>query len=151
MNCELALEQMLEADPEELAVRGESDLASHLAGCERCRAVASEMLAGQEVLAKNLRTWEAEGAVDTVLQGVRVQVRADRRRARTRVALLPLAAAAVFTLVVTSDMWRSVPPAPSPPTSAIAVERRPSFAIPPVTNAVLLKTDNPKITVVWFY
>ena len=149
MNCELALEQMLEADPEELAARGDSDLASHIAGCKRCRAVASEILATQEMLAESLRTWEAEGAVDTVLQGVRVQVRTDRRRARMRVALLPLAAAAVFTLVVTSDMWRSVPPVPSPPTSA--VERRPSFAIPPATNAVLLKTDNPKITVVWFY
>ena len=152
MNCELALDRMLEADPEELALESHTELGVHIGGCERCRAVADEILAGQQTLGDAVRGLEAKGKVDAVVHSVRAAVSTRRRRKVVSVALLPLAAAAVFVLLVIRDGGRT--PTPPLPTQWIAqadVPSRPVITLPPATNAMVLQTENPKISVVWFY
>ena len=148
MNCELALDRMLEADPEELAAESNTELGMHITGCDRCRAVAEEILAGQQMLGDAVHALEAEGKVDAVVHGVRATARARRRRRVVSAALLPLAAAAALVLLVTGDSGRMHR------TATIVqadLPSRPTVTLPSATNAMVLKTDNPKITVVWFY
>ncbi len=152
VNCEMALEQMLESDVEDLTGESGTDLAAHIVTCERCQAVASELVDGQRRLADGLRAMEAGRPVDAVLDEVRAQATRRRRRARAFGVLVPFAAAAALALLITSDRSGTVPP-PSDavvPESATPVPRT-LVRLPPATNAMLLKTDNPKITVVWFY
>lgn len=152
MNCEMALDQMLESDVEDLTGESGTELAAHIAACERCQAVASEIVEGQRRLADSLRAMDAGRNVDAVLDEVRVQATRRRRRARAFGVLVPFAAAAALALLVTSDRSGTVPPDPVVPESATAVPPpRTLVRLPPATNAILLKTDNPKITVVWFY
>ena len=81
MNCELALERMLDADPEELEGRGDSELVGHIQGCGRCQAVAAELLAGHEMLAGRIPSVDVDRGVDAVLPAVR---RAASQRVRRR-------------------------------------------------------------------
>lgn len=147
MNCKLAFERMLEADPQELNPESATELGSHIAGCERCRAVADEILAGQRLLGDAVNAFGAEGQVDTALRGVRAAARARRRWRMASVALLPLAAAAVLVLFVTVDGGRTL----QAPIRQADVPSRPTVTLPPATNAMVLQTENPKISVVWFY
>lgn len=150
VNCEMALDQMLESDVEDLTGESGTELAAHIVACERCQAVASEIVEGQRRLADSLRAMEAVRTVDVVLDEVRSQATRRRRRARAFGVLVPLAAAAALALLVTSDRSGTVPSDAVIPEIAIAVP--PTLVrLPPATNAILLKTDNPKITVVWFY
>jgi anti-sigma factor RsiW len=148
VKCEIAFERMLEADPEELSPESATELGAHIAGCERCRAVAQEILAGQRLLGDAVKEFEAEGQVDTALHGVRAAARARRRWRMASVALLPLAAAAVLVLLVTGDRGRNTP---TPTASRADLPSRPTVTLPPTTNAMVLQTENPKISVVWFY
>ncbi len=148
MNCELAFDRMLEADPQDLAPESQTELGVHIAGCERCRTVAEEILAGEQVLGNAVRGLEAEDKVNTVVQGVRAAGRTRRRRRVASVALLPLAAAAAYVMLVTGDGGRG--PQTLPMVQA-DLASGPTVTLPPATNAMLLQTDNPKITVVWFY
>ena len=150
MNCELALDRMLEADREELALESHTELGVHIGGCERCRAVADEILAGQQTLGDAVRGLEAKGKVDAVVHSVRAAVSTRRRRKVVSVALLPLAAAAVFVLLVIRDGGRP-PPLPPQSIAQADVPSRPVITLPPATNAIVLQTGNPKISVVWFY
>ena len=66
MNCRAMLEMILEADPTELAGRGDSLLARHLRACGRCRAVAQQILADTRRLelaigASVASSWPATG------------------------------------------------------------------------------------------
>ena len=151
MNCEMALEQMLASDVEDLTGESGTDLAAHVVVCERCQAVASEIVEGQRRLADGLRAMEAGRTVDAVLDEVRAQATRRRRRARVFGVLVPFAAAAALALLITSDRSGRVPSDAVVPESATAVPPRTLVRLPPATNAMLLKTDNPKITVVWFY
>ena len=150
MNCDLAFEHMLEADPVELAGQDDSELAAHVAQCSRCAAVAAEILAGQEALAQGIRQLQAEGSVEDLLPGVRRAAATPRRRWLTRVAL-PLAAAAALALLIVGDR-STVPPPESTLQIADALPRpEQSVRLAPNTNAIVFKTSNPKITVLWFY
>lgn len=151
MNCDLALERMLEANPEELAGRGDSELAVHVAECARCGAVAAELLAGQEALAVGLRSLEGERDVEAVLGKVRRAARRRRRRRLVSRVAVPLAAAAALTLLVVGDRGRRVEPKASLPVVARASRPEQAVRLAPNTNAVVFETSNPKITVVWFY
>jgi anti-sigma factor RsiW len=150
VNCELAFERMLEADPEELAGQGDSELAAHVKQCSRCGAVAAEILAGQELLASGLRQLRVDGTVEELLPEVRRVAATPRRRLLTRVAL-PLAAAAALALLVVGDRSEILPSAESATPIAQAPRPEQSVRLAPNTNAVVFKTSNPKITVVWFY
>jgi anti-sigma factor RsiW len=150
VNCELAFERMLEAGPEELGGRLDSELAAHITQCNRCGAVAAEILAGQEALAQGIRRIQSEGKVEELLAGVRRAAATARRRLVTRVAL-PLAAAAALAMLIIGDR-STVPPSESAVQIAQTTPRpEQSVRLEPNTNAILFKTSNPKITVVWFY
>ena len=151
MNCELALERMLDADPEELEGRGDSELVAHIQRCGRCQAVAAELLAGHEMLAAQIHSVDVDRGVEAVLPAVRrVATLRVRRRRLIRFAL-PAAAAAVLALLVTRDPVPSIPLVDSPAQLAGQSPMRPAVRLAPNTNALVLETNNPKITVVWFY
>ena len=150
MTCDVALERMLEADSEELVPGGESELANHISGCARCRSVAAELTAGMELLAVQLERAPVAGAVESTLLAVWSRRRFERRR-RMRTSFLPLAAAAVLTVLVVADRVRGPRVDPS---EALAVARPTTpqtVRFSPSTNGMLLKTNNPKITILWFY
>ncbi len=151
MNCELALERMLDADPEELEGRGESELVGHIQGCGRCQAVAAELLAGHEMLDAQIHSADADRRVERVLPAVR---RAAIQRVHSRRLIrfaLPAAAAAVLALLVTRDPVPALPLVDPPAQLAGQPTVQPTVRLAPNTNALVLETDNPKITVVWFY
>lgn len=152
MNCELAFERMLEADPEELGGRGDSELAAHIAQCSRCRAVATEILAGQDSLAAGIRHVETMGDVDAMLPAIRrAAARRMKRRMLARFAV-PLAVAAALALLVVGDREPAaldIDPSVQLGRSRLRAEQ--TVRLSPNTNAIVFKTSNPKITVVWFY
>ncbi len=151
MNCELALERMLDADPDELEGRGDSELVAHIQGCGRCQAVAAELLAGHEMLAARIPSVDVDRGVEAVLPAVRrAATQRLRRRRMTRFAI-PAAAAAVLALLATRDRVPSMPLVDPPAQLAGQPPGHPTVRLPPNTNAVVLETNNPKITVVWFY
>ncbi len=151
MNCELALEGMLDADPEELEGRGDSGLDVHIQGCGRCQAVAAELLAGHEMLAARILSVELDRGVEAVLPAVRrAATQRIRRRRLTRFAL-PAAVAAALVLLAIRDRAPSTPLVDPPAQLAGQPPAQPSVRLAPNTNALVLQTNNPKITVVWFY
>ncbi len=151
MNCELALERMLDADPEELKGHGDSELVLHIQGCGRCQAVAAELLQGHEMLAERIQSVDLDRGVEAVLPAVRrVATRRVRRRRLTRFAL-PAAAAAVLVLLAIRDRVPSMPLVDPPAQLPGQPPKQPTVRLAPNTNALVLETNNPKITVVWFY
>ena len=56
MKCENSLVLLLEAEREELAGRGTSEVATHVRECARCKAVAARLLADTQVLATHVAT-----------------------------------------------------------------------------------------------
>ncbi len=151
MNCELALERMLDADLEELEGRGDSELVVHIQGCGRCQAVAAELLAGYEMLAAQIHSVDADRGVERVLPAVRrAAIRRVRRRRLIRFAL-PAAAAAVLALWAARDPMPSMLLVDPPARLAGQPPTQPTVRLAPNTNALFLETNNPKITVVWFY
>jgi len=54
MTCRETIEWLLEAEPDELAGRGEGEAAEHVRSCARCRAVAERLLDAQALLAAEL-------------------------------------------------------------------------------------------------
>ncbi len=152
MNCELALERMLEANPEELGERGDSDLAAHIAQCSRCRAVAAEILAGQELLAAGIRHVETMGDVDAMLPAIRRAAAQRMKRRRLARFAVPLAVAAALALLVVGDREpAALDTDPSVQLARSRLRAQQTVRLSPNTNAIVFKTSNPKITVVWFY
>ncbi len=151
MNCELALERMLDADPEELEGRGDSELVAHIQGCGRCQAVAAELLAGHEMLAAQIHSVDVGRGVERVLPAVRrASIQRVRRRRLIRFAL-PAAAAAVLALLAVRGRAPSMPL--ENPSAQLAGQppAQPIVRLAPNTNALVIETNNPKITVLWFY
>ena len=126
MTCDDAREVMMTAEPRELRGQGHGAFAAHLAGCPAC--------------AETARTL---GAVLPRLSD------AVHRRSRRRAAMvvgIPAAAAAVVLGVFISrpddDGARVVPRAPSP-ANVVSVDVKAG------QRATVLKTSDPKVTVVW--
>lgn len=121
MTCEAALERILEADVEELSGDTSSPLAGHLERCERCRALADEVLDGQAALAAFLEGVRPRTGIGEALERVRGAVGAEDgrgaedergaggrgarsgRRWRRAWSLVPLAAAAVVAGLLLVD------------------------------------------------
>ncbi|MEX2154377.1 MAG: hypothetical protein WD825_13640 [Gemmatimonadaceae bacterium] len=109
MTCTQMLERLIEAEPAALAGRGNSDVASHVRECARCRAVASQLLADTRMLAL---------AVD---RGAVV------RRIRPIMIAPALAGAAALAFAMLPDQ-------PSSPTT-LGRSRAPVVAVTPVVVA----------------
>lgn len=145
-DCEHARRWMLEAEPAELRAVGGSPMADHLAGCEECRRRAEAIVAGMEELDHALAELARPAAPQRTLLRLR-PARAWRWAA-------PLALAAGMAAVM---LARRPAPAEEPP--GVTAERiaRVLFAPAPVARSVdgrgvaVLETNDPDVTVVWFY
>lgn len=151
MNCSSAIQSMLEAEPLELRGIGDSELAKHLATCEECRSIASEMLAAQESLAGELAAAEPRLSVE---EAVRV---AGRRRASVSRRNLflqvgaPLAAAAGLAGIV---MFGGQNDTANETVQTLVEETLPGLEVqgPPGKDvAVFEVADRPDVVVVWFF
>lgn len=165
--CGRARELLLEAAPRELRGEGQGALAAHLSRCPDCRAAARTLLEGQEELDQALARMASAGtSVDQVLASLRrervapgtketVELRTPGRGSWIRWA--SLAAAAALAGVLAWAPWDGPGRRPAggeevggrearvvePPEGGLRVEADRRFA--------LMKTDDPGISVVWFY
>lgn len=142
MTCGEWTELMLEADPSELAGRGESPLARHIAGCAACRRKAALLLRSADLLDRSL-------ARDTLRPAAARP--GPRRLRRALLVALPLAAAAMLVLILRlrivpggRDVAAAVP-------SGLAAVPVPAVTPPPGSSAAVIQTDNPDIVIVWLY
>jgi anti-sigma factor RsiW len=144
----MARVQMLTAEPTELQGIGHSDLARHLAGCERCGRIAAALLVAQRELTLALLPPGTDSA-----QAARAAWRAaERRRARNRAArwVAPLAVAAgLATVLLNRGSPPSVPE--SPPLRPEPVSQRLRVTAPPGRSVAVLETENSNVVVIWFY
>ena len=136
MTCPEARKAMLVADPAELQGETETPLAAHIADCADCRRAAKMFAAGTAQLA--------------VVSANRVA--AHKRRVSRRTigfALVPVAAAAVFAaLLLTKSSRRAEQPSrvalvPLPVAHTVSLE------VARGQQATVLKTADPKVTVIW--
>jgi len=135
MNCTEAREAMLVAEPAELRGETETPLAAHVAGCADCRR-ASSMIAG--------------GTTQLGLAIARRASRPARRVSRRAIGLVvvPLAAAAAFAVVKAGPFSRHPEP-PRVSRSPLPVARTVSLEVGRGQQATVLKTADPKVTVIW--
>jgi hypothetical protein len=166
-------ELMLVADVEELAGVGATPFAAHVRECDRCRVVARRIAAGT-------RRFGTELALEATSATPVTESRSRRARRRWLTGVVGVAAAACVAIILTrqADTWTpSVAPvlelAPNEdsgaPTSfgepiaeAAVVEPIPdlmlsppleqvSVDVPEGRSAVVMKTRNPSMTVVWLH
>ena len=144
MTCAMAREQLLEADLDELSGKGSSALALHLRTCARCNALAEHLLREERALDRALWQLSPRRGLEEALQ--------DRKPFRHwwRLAV-PLATAAMIALLVAGP-WRP-PPVAGPPVVAEGVRAPAGISVSASVrkNAVVFKTDDPKVTVIWFF
>jgi hypothetical protein len=147
-DCNGILERLLEADPAELAGRGESDLALHVRECDRCATVAGRLLAGQEQLAAELAEWRPRSDVSAAL--VAVHARRGRRLAWERARRWgPVAAAAALAAAMVLQAL---------PSRVLEGERVPAVAeveplleAPSGENVLVFENRDHSTKVIWFY
>ena len=156
MNCQEAMEAILEADPEVLEGPGSTALGLHLQECPRCRAKARAILQGEAHLAmglaRDLRTPDLDEILRQAAERGPAGVGSGRKAAwsvstgRVIRTLIPLAAAATLVLLLgRSPSLPGSPYVPSPPPSGLNVE------VPQGQSVAVMETTNPKIAVVWIF
>lgn len=131
MTCSDARDAMLVADGADLELAGSGALSTHLAGCRSCRAAAAAIV-------------ETVSGLGPIVARRRVVL---RRRRVALVAALPLAAAVVFAVVYARGSARrneSLRKEAFAATPTVAVEAAPG------QRATVIKTADPKVTLVWF-
>ncbi len=134
MNCIQAREAMLVGEPAELTGAMATPLALHIRGCADCARVAGT-IAGA--------TFQLGGMIAR-----RAEV--SRRRISRRaigVTMVPVAAAAVFAVVLFGRSTRRVEPRVS--RTPLPVARTVSLEVGRGQQATVLKTADPKVTVIW--
>ena len=152
MTCSEAFDEILEADREILQGRGDTPLARHIRECVRCGGLARSILTGEAALGREL-----SGAVPApdlellldqaaALHPVRRRPRHLQRRT-LGFTLIPLAAAA--TLV--SLFLNTEPSLPGNPVPVTQSAPGLGLDFPEGRNVAVLATDNPDITVLWFF
>lgn len=173
MTCARALDLMLKAEPAELRGVGPTPLAAHVRACSRCAGTARALLGHAAELEDALDRYALAGdpaaAADVALAASRAADTSEQghgpagepaiSRARFRVApphsgrwRWPAAAgaalaAAVAVWVLAPSRVPTRPPVAAPPPARAAA----SVAVvpPPDRLAAVIRTDNPKITIVW--
>jgi hypothetical protein len=152
MECREFVDTMQEGELAELRGEGGTPLAEHVRGCRECAAYATHVLAATDRLAASLMEESGRGSV----VGVRRVLAAIQPSWRRRFAGLAVSAAALVTLAVGLDragvLSRDVPL--ETPSDAIGMDQQstsPGVDVPAGRNAVVFRTSNPKITVVWYY
>jgi hypothetical protein len=159
MNCEVARQALLEADPDALAASGNGELVDHLRTCPKCARVAVLLNESHTQLAAHLDGDMVDppaALVDEVLQRSRApsemeKERRDRLVSLGRRALAPLLAAAAIAGLL---LWSNEPlPNPRPVATAdeTAAAATPRIEAPAGKSVAVIQTKNPSITVVWLF
>jgi len=140
ITCVTARELMLDAEPEELRARGDSQLARHLHTCADCARAARAILAVSDDLAHALDTLAATPALTSATRQSKLR--------RLTIALVPLAAAAALLLV----LWQSnaQPDALAPIVLPVQeVPTVPVVNVPATGTVAVMRASNPNITIIW--
>lgn len=143
MNCESAIDLMLEADLPELRGEGDAGLARHIHTCAGCRAKAGVMLAGQDALAETLNHASARAPAPGAIRLAR-----DRSRRRPWRVALPLALAAGIGALLVFRQPSQLPQMLPPVRGANA---RLDVRVPAGRAVAVFQTDNPNIFVIWSF
>ena len=177
MTCSEVSRALLEADPRELRGEGDTPMARHLHACPHCRGAARIILRGEESLAASMVEAVPASDLDQVLRRASAPPSPPPRISKRRwtrhlgLALVPLAAAAVgvgLFLGVDPGIDPDAEPgvlgtleapsgsAPGPPLALRTFDAgspppRLALQIPEGRNAAVLATDDPDITVLWFF
>jgi hypothetical protein len=151
MNCQEALELMLETETSQLRLQPGGGLETHLAECALCAAKAERLAAcGAELRAAyaQLSPYTPPDDVAAAVLSASASSK-PRRRSRTRavvsLAALTSLAAAALLLLLQHDRRVDDPPAVEAAATPFEVD------VPPDKNAMVFHTRNPNITVVWIY
>jgi hypothetical protein len=152
MECREFIDAMQDAELAELRGEGGTPLAEHVRVCSECAEYAKHVLAATDCLAVSLMEESGRGSV----VGVRRVLAATRPAWPRLFAGLAAGAAALVVLAVGLDragvLSRDV--ALENPSDAIGMDQQstsPGIDVPAGRNAVVFRTSNPKITVVWYY
>lgn len=171
MTCEQARHALLDADRDELRGSADGAVSDHLRSCETCRAQAAAITARTDTLraaldltaaSRSSETHAARAAERALLSNhegddVAYQSRVRQRRARRLAVrvLMPLAAAAMLTVLLLDAGALRLPSADAPFADLYLPE--PDVPDAPVVNAAggsgvaVMQTTNPAITVVWTF
>ena len=152
--CGRPMEALLRAERDELDGSGTTELAGHIRACERCGALARSILAGYETLNDALEPGVELNAPRIVALG---RARAGvRRRSTWRWPMPPAWAAATAAAAAIAAALALVLPAPRGPQLEPVWQPPATVASAPVVsaphhNVAVIQTDDPDITVFWFY
>ena len=133
MTCREARDAIEVAELSELVANDGSALAEHLSGCAECRRVAAVVVGGTASLSA----------------GVSRRETASRVRARRVTAWSSVAAAATIVAVVIVNRRQPTIRPESARFASLPVARHVSLEVAPGQQATLLKTSDPKVTVIW--
>lgn len=152
LSCSEAREAILEADIAQLEGRDGDALAGHLGGCSRCQAMAQMILDRERDLGEAIEGLVPTPELDELLERAkteRVEGRgAIRRRLRwSAPRLVPLAAAAALVALF---LGRE-PILPGDPVVPLITAPGLGLEIPEGQDVAVLATNNPDITVLWFF
>ena len=154
--CRRPVVDLLRADVDELDGSGSTELAGHIRACERCGALARSIVSGYEALDDTLEAAVRVQGRSIVALG---RARADpggRDRSRWRLPMPPAWAtgtaaaasiAAALALVLPDPQGLRPEPVWQPPDTAANVP----VVSAPHHNVAVIQTDDPDITVFWFY
>jgi len=140
MNCTEARDAMLVAEFDDLSGRGEPTLAEHMEACDECRATATRMIHELGALAAAVRARRHPSQRATVVGRIAL------------VAALPIAAGLFVALRLattasgpSSERLNAGASATPSPVASTGV----TVDVSPGQQATVIKTRDPKITVVW--
>jgi len=166
-DCASCRERLMEASPAELrrvvagrpegrvtsvgpSGPGSKGIAGHLARCPACRAEVERVVDGLDALDMALDGPPDGIDVDLVLRRARnEQDRAGRRWPRHPVRIAAALLAAATLALLFRQQSDGPPPRPTPVIAALPSV--PDVEVPAGRNVAVLPTDNPAITVLWFF
>jgi len=154
ISCEVVRDALLVAEPEELRGEGRGEVVDHLRTCAQCRADAGRIMAGSRAL----DAWLGKPGRAPTLAQLAGRVPGDPgsarrgswRRARPAVAWIALSAAAAAVALLVRPPVR-----PRHSGNVVEVPRK-EEPLPLVQDAggrsfAVLETEDPDITVLWFF
>jgi hypothetical protein len=152
MTCAEAARLILEADPQELEGTGDGSLAAHIRGCPQCGAMAQTVLKEEESMAAEMAAAVPMPDIDRLLQEAEASGGGEtipfRRKARRLgLSMIPVAAAAA----IVSLLLLPEPQIPGDPYSPPEALPGLGLEVPEGQNVAVLATNNPNITVLWFF
>ena len=149
--CVRALDTLLEADLDELEGRADSDLGRHIADCAGCADAARAILDGNRALDRVLDAAPSIDASAIVARAKLGTVRGNRHAERTRGRAwhrwAGLATAAALAAALLTQRESPLPGVALPPRP----ETRATIETPANRSYAVFETDNPDITVLWFF